>query len=371
MTIESIATAALDYAKRGWKPVPMNRKTKKPMGKEWQKRPFDPAQFNGNAQNIGIQLGTVSGGLADVDLDTMLAIGLAPEFLPPTDAMFGRRSKPCSHQLYVTDLCAREKRAVVKYEDGGQVIVELRIGANGKGAVTVVPPSMHASGETVQWMQAGEPAGVAGADLKRAVLKLAVACLLKPRYPAEGSRHEGALVLGGVLARAGWSSDDIGHVVEVLARAAGDDDVRDRVAAAAGAVNVKANGHDVPGLRRLGELWGTDAAATLGKWLGVRELRQDKGAGLEDSVALDFAEQHAENFRYVAKSSQWMRWADEYWQAEDTLSAFDKSASCAAWPATPRPGPWPPSSRWRAPIGAWPRPRTSGTAIRCCSMPDG
>jgi len=253
----TIADAALAYHARGWKPVPVSRKTKKPIGMGWQKRPFDLAQFNGNAQNIAIQIGAVSGGLIDVDLDTMLAVGLAPEFLPPTGAIFGRQSKPCSHHLYMTDLCATEKLAAIAYKEfvdgrANQVLVELRIGGGTKGAATVFPPSMHTSGEVVQWVSDGEPARVPGNELKRAVLKLAVACLLEPRYPGQGSRHEGALVLGGMLARSGWSADDIRHVVEVLGRRVGDDDVPDRIIAATSAVNVKANGHDVAGLTRFG-----------------------------------------------------------------------------------------------------------------------
>src|SRR5215472_15522304 len=81
--MKTIAEAALEYAnRRKWKPVPVSRKTKKPIGKEWQKRAFDPAQFDGNAQNVAVQLGEVSNGLCDVDLDSMTAVGFAPEFLP-------------------------------------------------------------------------------------------------------------------------------------------------------------------------------------------------------------------------------------------------------------------------------------------------
>jgi hypothetical protein len=289
----TIADAARAYAKRGWKPVPIGRKSKKPTDKGWQKRPFNQAQFNGNAQNIAIQLGAASGGLCDVDLDCMDAIGLAPQFLPETGAIFGRRSKPCSHQLYVSDLYESEQKATIayrEYHDGkpGQTIVELRIGGDGKGATTVLPPSMHTTGELVQWVRDGDPARVGGDDLTRAVTRLAVAALLKPRYPGQGSRHEGALVLGGVLARAGWQPDDIRHLVEVIARAAGDDDVRDRVETAASAVDVKANGKDVPGLPRFAELWGKDAADTLGHWLAARSpsLAGWKGEAMDTKVTM-------------------------------------------------------------------------------------
>src|SRR5262249_40305373 len=153
-------------------------------------------QFDGNAQNLGIQLGEVSGGLADVDLDTMTAIGFAPEFLPATNAVFGRKSKPASHQLYVTDLYKTEKRATTQFAQflngrQGQMIVELRIGGNGKGAVTVAPPSMHETGEMVEWIRDGDPTQLAGDSLIRAVRKLAVTDLLSRHYPGQGSRHGG------------------------------------------------------------------------------------------------------------------------------------------------------------------------------------
>jgi D5-like protein len=271
----------------------------------------------------------VSGGLCDVDLDTMAAIGFAPEFLPPTNCIFGRRSRPCSHQLYVSDLYKSETRGKIPFpqyvnDKASAMVVELLTGGGGKGTATTFPPSMHETGEMVEWVSDGEPAHVDGADLKRAVLKLAVAALLKPYYPAGGSgssnpRHEGALVIGGVLARAQWSADDIAEVVTKVARAVGDDDVRQRGRTVAGAVSVKASGHNVAGFERLREVWGDIVADTL-NWLKLQALI----GGLEDAVALDFAAQHADALRYVAKSGQWMHWVAR-WQAEDTLAAFDLS----------------------------------------------
>jgi putative DNA primase/helicase len=53
--------------------------------------------------------------------------------------------------------------------------------------------------------------------------------------------------------------------------------------------------------------------------------KRGPSVGLEDRVALEFANLHANHFRYVAVSSQWMRWSDARWETESTLAAFDES----------------------------------------------
>src|SRR5262249_18741580 len=111
--------------------------------------------------------------------------------------------------------------------------------------------------------------------------------------------------------------------VEVVARAVGDNEVADRVTTAASAVNVKANGNDVAGFERLRAVWGEEVADTLKHWLRVRDLRPDKGVGIEDRVALDFAAQQADDLRYIAESNKWMRWDWVCWREEKTLVAYD------------------------------------------------
>jgi putative DNA primase/helicase len=46
---------------------------------------------------------------------------------------------------------------------------------------------------------------------------------------------------------------------------------------------------------------------------------------LEDLVALDFAKQHADDFRYVAMWNRWMKWDGARWRPEGTLRAFDEA----------------------------------------------
>ena len=88
--------------------------------------------------NVGVRLGASSGGLVDVDLDCAEALSLATTYLPPTNAVFGRASKPRSHYLYVA-----VGAAFAAYSDPltGETIVELRAdGRTGGAHQTLIPP---------------------------------------------------------------------------------------------------------------------------------------------------------------------------------------------------------------------------------------
>jgi hypothetical protein len=168
--------AARAYLARGWQPVPIypprlgNERTgKKPVGLAWQKRRFAEPELAGAftfGRNVGLAQGTMSGGLADVDLDCPEAIALAPEILPPTPMKHGRASARLSHWWYaVTDT---ENRRV------SRGLVELR----GGGSQTVVPPSLHYSGERLAWAGPLEPAEITWRELAAAVDRLALAAAL-------------------------------------------------------------------------------------------------------------------------------------------------------------------------------------------------
>jgi hypothetical protein len=151
------------------------------------------------------------------------------------------------------------------------LLVEIRIGAADKGAQTVAPGSIHPSGERVRWDDDDEPAKVSGTVLKKLVGALAAGALLVRHYPGEGSRHEAALVLGGVLARTpGMEAKDIERFVSAVARAAGDEEADERGRSAAGAVDLLKRGQPTPGLTRMREVWGTELADTATTWLKVK-----------------------------------------------------------------------------------------------------
>jgi hypothetical protein len=87
--------AALRYASRGWRLLPIPRGQKKPAISSWPNFVAaidDLPQLFGDGQNIAVRLGRASGELVDLDLDGAEAMVLADLYLPKTGAEFGRAS---------------------------------------------------------------------------------------------------------------------------------------------------------------------------------------------------------------------------------------------------------------------------------------
>jgi hypothetical protein len=276
-----ILSIAQDYIARNFAVVPINHKQKAPKIKAWEKLNITADNaglyFNGADQNIGVQLGARSNGLSDVDLDCAEAVRLAPYFLPPTEAVFGRASKPSSHYLYFID-DAPEKATEQLKDENKQTIIELRMGGGTAAAQTVFPGSTHPSGETIQWVNNGAPAKSDYETLKRAITKIAIGALLMRQWP-KGSGHEAAQVIGGVLARCGWRVEEIGHFVGILTRLAGElptEDDNNRTAK--NSAEAHANGQHSFGFPKLIEDWGEKSAKAIAKILGYKGEKSARAA---------------------------------------------------------------------------------------------
>lgn len=174
---ESTQSVALRYMRRGWSVVPVPHRSKNPGFRHWQQLRLteqDIAQhFNCKPLNIGVLTGEPSGWLVDVDLDHSRIVELAPDYLPPTSAVFGRASKPRSHWLYRVSapLITRKFRS-----KSAGMLVEVR----STGLQTVFPPSTHESGEPITWDdEEGEPAEVDPQALLQAAKALADVVLME------------------------------------------------------------------------------------------------------------------------------------------------------------------------------------------------
>ncbi len=253
--------AAREYVARGWAAIPLDGK--RPLLQGWTKAeltPEDLRQHFRDDTNVGVLLGEPSRGLVDVDLDHSMALRLADRLLPPTEAVFGRPSKPGSHRLYrVRGPLPQTKRW---WGLDGEGLVELR----STGTQTMFPPSTHPSGERVRWEQEGEPAEVTSEELVDACSKLAAATLLVLSWPPQGSRHHVSLALAGFLLRRGWTEEEAAQFIEVIAEAAGDEEVRNRVRNAVTTARRLLEGRPATGLPRLREFLGERVVRCLEGW---------------------------------------------------------------------------------------------------------
>jgi Bifunctional DNA primase/polymerase, N-terminal len=279
MTAHAPARDALAIARdalaRGVMPLPVPLGKKNPVIDKWQHLTITNENvetfFNGAGMNVGARMGAKSGGLADVDLDCAEALGLAPYFLPTTGSIYGRASKRQSHWNYTCD--DPDDKAWVKLSDeSNAVIVELRLGGGGKGAQSIWPGSIHAdTGETYEWDRDGERSRRSCAELKAAVLRIAVGTILVRHWPMLGGRHDTALVVGGFLARAGWSADDIEHFVTAICTVHGEaTDPAAHGGTARDAAEQHAEGGNVFGLPRMIEIFGESVMGKIAKLVGYR-----------------------------------------------------------------------------------------------------
>lgn len=271
--------ASLLYVRLGWSPIPVPRGEKNPGRTGWQTlrlREEDLASHFEANPNIGLLTGEASGGLVDVDLDSVEALRLASEFLPATSMRHGRPGKRSSHWWFVVSDEVPTFRAFKDVDEHATCLVELRT----NGHQTLVPPSIHPSNESYEWEGPLEPTIVTRNTLEDAVSLMAGAVLLVRHWPvAPGSRHEIAKAVAGFLLRAGRSEQVVARFLRVAATAAGDEEAAARAANSASTARRLARGGAATGAPTLASLVGDKVVARLCDWLGTTTARpRDPGS---------------------------------------------------------------------------------------------
>lgn len=264
------AAIARDYLMRGWCPLPIPSGKKRPYIEGWPELRITQHEadyyFPSDPMNIGVLLGEASAGLVDVDLDCSEASAVAASLLPPTNAIFGRRSNPASHYLFTT----LTESSAFKDPESGDTLLEIR----STGHQTVFPGSIHPSGESVEWYEDGEVGNVSSDQLLTAVREIAAVCIIARRWPAEGGRHQAQLVLSAVLVRSGWPVDRAARFVEAVSLAAGaEPQLAKRLATARDAERRLQNGDTLYGWPALRALLGERIALQAADWLEIASRR--------------------------------------------------------------------------------------------------
>jgi hypothetical protein len=257
---------AQKYTRWGWRVVPVPAKEKAARRKGWQKlrlKKCDLAKHFSGGGNIGVLLGEPSKHLIDVDLDCDQAVFLASTFLPATERIHGRKSKPRSHWYYYGQAGLKPE----KFEDtDGKCLLEVR----SIGQQTIIPPSIHPSGERLRWAVKGKPSAVSNEVISRVAEKLAATCLVARHWPSIGSRNDAALALAGFLLGAGWPVEETEEFISNVAHAAHDEELKSREAAARRTQETLSKNLPVTGGPRLNDLIGKKVMDRIVKWLRIQ-----------------------------------------------------------------------------------------------------
>lgn len=187
---QSVLDAARSYHQRGWSVVPLMYRSKQSHLEHWPSHEFkseaELEQEFSNLRNVAVKFGSVSADhLVDIDLDHPLAVKLAPSILPPTNATFGRPSKPSSHYLYYVP-----DGIDSRYYTNPVWIAEIR----SENTYTVMPPSIHINGEPITWDQSNPQPGTVNSEVLLEAMQRLVEAV---RSACDGTRENRAAA-GGV-----------------------------------------------------------------------------------------------------------------------------------------------------------------------------
>lgn len=273
-------TAIEFYIKQGWQPVLLQPNSKQPPINEkgWEKKTYTVDDFNDDS-NVGLMAGKRSGGLTVVDNDCSEARALAGLILPPTPMMSSRHPQSAHYWYYGGKNANRKVRFELRDPD---TIKRLGLGAGTDDKAVIVevlasgqvmvPPSIHPSGQKVEWVGGvkvpPDPAAVDFDELLRYAGLLAFSAVVARAYPrTNGSRDEICMALAGTLLKAGMPEHQVDLVLERIAKLADDEESHKRNKAAATKAKQDEN-EATTGFNQLIELLGLEAEAkNLRKWI--------------------------------------------------------------------------------------------------------
>jgi hypothetical protein len=166
--------------------------------------------------NLGVHL---FGQVVDIDIDSdNPALTAALDyFLPHTNHIWGRKSRPRTHRLYElaganSSFDPAEFPFLSKVQGIPEVALEIRGGEMKSGRYSLLPGSVHPSGETYEWADLKEarstPVQVDLIRLADAVRFACVAALLAPHW-TEGQRNDLCKALSGFMHRAASYTDEL------------------------------------------------------------------------------------------------------------------------------------------------------------------
>lgn len=273
---------------------------KGPTEEGWKTKPYSIEDYT-TATRVGIITGQeISPGrfLHDVDIDWAPGYKIALQFLPKTEFVYGRKSKPVSHCFYTLP----ESIYIAPYKDplDRTTLLEVRAAKeNGElGHQSMAPPSIWQKGsdrEALEFRAFGQPTFFEEVQhFKQRCTLSAIGMLLAKRLGYNGFGHEARLCWAGYLLRAGIPEEDLVKMGEAISLYCNNTEIVDvrRVVQSTNASlqNDAKKTKGGPSLAKLLGAGGKKIIDEINKWLGRDSdyIRTNDGVIIKD---------HQENVR--------------------------------------------------------------------------
>ena len=273
-----IREAAALYERHGWPLVKYPAGTKGPRAKGWQNASVPAQQFQ-PGDNIGIVTGARARGFSDIDLDDelarIIAWMLAPaEWRPWAVRRAGHGNAPGHLFARVVDMPLDFTRRNLTDVGGAgkpSTVIELRATRH----QTMMPPSVHPSGEIIEWVDegvllAGELPPEVGFEAWQAFAEDVWQLARIARRWGEGVRHDASAALGGWLYHQGIEREEARRMLDAVLFAAVDTEADDRRRALIDSFIRAEGGAPVKGLKALEAALGPKTIA------GGRDIRSSR-----------------------------------------------------------------------------------------------
>src|SRR5215218_2096212 len=277
--VVQLVEAAQRYHRKGWVPLRLVGKDPQYMGKGWQKRQHDdPLPLYTASSNIGILTGEPSRDVVRLDADYEPIPEVTRLLHPEPTLLFGRASNPFSGRLVRSKVKSRDYRlpkalagdARLPLHGNDPNLVVFQVLSTGKQ--TMMPPSIHPSGEEVVWQADDVLAEIDPEELYRRAGLEAFLMAVRHFWPAHGSRNEAAWSLARVLLEAleGSIADD-GRRIRLV------DELVVAVAVAGGGMGEQSRMGKVRAEATLARMRAGEAATGMTRLLELMELPEAVG----------------------------------------------------------------------------------------------
>ena len=166
--------------------------------------------------NLGLHL---HGALVDVDIDSdaPFLMDALDAFLPPCGHVWGRKSRPKTHRVYAVREGVFDPAAVPllrRLKRIEEAKIELRGGHVSRGEYSLLPGSIHPSGELYEWDNIGKAKSSLSTvpiDALTDAVRLAGAIAVLGPYWVEGTRNDLVMAVAGFLHRISTIAENAEH----------------------------------------------------------------------------------------------------------------------------------------------------------------